>query len=26
VIDAADFGQEVELEEGLMLRIAVEKN
>jgi isoleucyl-tRNA synthetase len=26
VIDASDFGQEVELEEGLMLRIAVEKN
>jgi hypothetical protein len=25
VIDAFDFGQEVELEEGLMLRIAVEK-
>jgi isoleucyl-tRNA synthetase len=26
VIDASDFGQEVELEDGLLLRIAVEKN
>ena len=26
VVDASDFGQEVELEEGVMLKIAVEKN
>jgi isoleucyl-tRNA synthetase len=26
VVDGADFGQEVELEEGVMLKIAVEKN